>query len=90
MSNVSQEANVTWGLETASMNEITMSATANYQNGSTSMTVPDLSSVSGFLTPPAEGTIYWTADIAQGTLSGTNPPNGTIQSVSNNGTYALP
>jgi len=90
MSNVSQDANVTWGLETASMNEIFMDSTANYQNGSTSMTVPDLSSVSGFLTPPAEGTIYWTADIAQGTLSSTNPPSGTIQYVSNNGTYALP
>jgi hypothetical protein len=90
LSNVSQAASITWYLGTGYLNQISMTATANYQNGSTSITIPDLSGLSGFLTSPASGTIYWTALLDQGDLVGTNQPSGTSQSVSNYGTYALP
>jgi hypothetical protein len=90
LSNVSQAAILTWNQESGSFNQISMAATTNYQNGSTSMTIPDLSSLTGFLTPPASGTIYWTATLDQSDLVGTNPTSGTSQSVSNYGTYALP
>jgi hypothetical protein len=89
-SNVSQAAIITWYQATSSINQISMTATANYQSGSTSMTIPDLSNLTGFLTPQASGTIYWTALLNQGNLVGANPPSGTTQSVSNYGTYALP
>lgn len=91
MSTVSDFANVTWSQGNTSLNEITITATVNYQNGSTSMTVPDLSSLSGFLSQKSSsGTVSWTAEVTQGYPTGTNPPLGTIQYVANTGTYTLP
>jgi hypothetical protein len=90
-SNVSQYVNLSWDEGTTSFNAISMSATANYQNGSTSMTIPDLSSLTGFLVPATSGTaINWNADIIQSSISGTNPPSGTSLNVSNSGAYTEP
>jgi hypothetical protein len=91
MPNVVDNASLGWFQGTNISNEIQMTATANYQNGNTSMTIPDLSSLSGFFSPKGfSGSLYWTAEVTQGATTGTNPPNGTIQYVANYGTYTLP
>jgi hypothetical protein len=98
MSNISQQAAIYWGVGTwgsfpipADLDSITMTATANYQNGSTAMSIPDLSSLTGFLAPvPSGTTVDWTAEFSQGAPFLTTPPSGTIQSVSNYGAYTEP
>jgi hypothetical protein len=97
MSNISQQAAIYWDLSTwafgipADFDDISMNATANYQNGSTAMSVPDLSSLTGFLaTPPSGTTVSWSASVYQGDPLLTSPPSGTIQSVSNSGSYTEP
>lgn len=89
-SDVSNVANVIWLSANGNFNEIAMVSTSNYQNGSTALTTPNLSSLTGFLTPPTSGTVDWTAEIIQGKFTGTTPPTGTVQYVGNNGTYTLP
>jgi hypothetical protein len=54
------------------------------------MAIPDLSSLTGFLTPPTSGTVDWVAEVLQGKISGANPSTGTVQYVGNNGAYTLP
>ena len=71
-----------------------VSATANYQNGSTSLAFPDLSSLTGFPPAVASGTqVQWSAAIAQSSSGPeqTLPANGgTLTAVENNGTYMVP
>jgi hypothetical protein len=88
--NVTDLANLTWFLGTGAIDEITMTSTANYQGGSTAMTVPDLSSLTGFLTPPTSGPVNWSANVYQGNFTDTKPLSGTIQYVGKNGAYTLP
>jgi hypothetical protein len=97
MSNVSYQATLDWGLGTTTFgisedfDGISMSATANYQNGSTAMTIPDLSSLTGFLpTPPSGTAVRWSAEVSQGDPFLTSTPSGTIQSADNSGSYAEP
>jgi hypothetical protein len=97
MSNVSYQATLDWGLGTTTFgipedfDGISMSATANYQNGSTAMTIPDLSSLTGFLpTPPSGTAVRWSAEVSQGDPFLTSTPSGTIQSADNSGSYAKP
>jgi hypothetical protein len=90
-SNVSNYASFYWYLGTTSFNEISISTTANYLNGLTSLTVPDLSALSGFLSQKGfSGTVNWTTEVAQSNLSGTKPATGTVQYVTHTGTYTLP
>jgi hypothetical protein len=68
-------------------------ATANYLNGGTSITWPDISAVTGFLSPPVSGTyVNWSAGITQTTYD-SNPAstsNSTVTSVANQGVYQVP
>ena len=77
--------------------EITLSQT--YQGATSSVTVPDLSAISGFLAPPASGTsVSWSALIAEepsrtGTQTGTSTGSSLVglgTSVSNLGAYTAP
>jgi hypothetical protein len=93
MPSVLQIATIQWTLGNPPANtySIEVSATENYQNGATSLTIPDLSTVTGFLShPPTGTTVQWFADIQQGSAFQTTPPNGTLQSVQNSGTYTEP
>ena len=91
MSNVLNYASFYWYPSKTSFNEISISATANYLNGSTSLTVPDLSAQSGFLSQKGfSGTVNWTTEVVQSNLSGAKPTNGTVQYVTHTGTYTLP
>jgi hypothetical protein len=71
-------------------------ATANFQNGATALTIPDLTPLSGFFTPAPSGTkVSWIADIFGGTaqefIFSVNPPaNGSISFVENRGSYIQP
>lgn len=91
LSDVSDYISIDWAQSATSTYFIQMTATANYLNGSTSVTIPDLSSLTGFLAPAASGTaINWSAQINQGDPYLTNPPSGAIQGVGNSGTYTEP
>lgn len=97
MSDISYQATINWGLGTwvfgiaADLDEIYISATANYQNGSTAISIPDLSSLTGFLaTPPSGTTVGWSAAVYQGDPFLTSPPSGTIQGADNSGSYTEP
>jgi hypothetical protein len=71
----------------------TVTATRNYLNGTTSVSMPDLSGLAGTLAPPVSGTyLNWTARIFQATF-GSQPAslaNETLTDVQNSGTYQVP
>jgi hypothetical protein len=90
-SQVVQYLQLSWGQLTSSESIIGMSATANYQNGATSLTFPDLSGLKGFIAPPASGTeVQWLAGIEQGTATSASSTTQIIQSVANHGLYGEP
>jgi hypothetical protein len=92
-SGVSEAASVGWPVATYSENSITVSATANYQNGATTLAVPDLSGVSGFFVNPQSGNqVVWSAEISQhsGAVLQAAPPLATSNVVQNGGTYTVP
>jgi hypothetical protein len=93
MSSVSSVASIQWnqGTGTPMSSGIGVVATANYQNGATTVTVPDLSGLAGFLAPAASGSwIEWYAEVEQGDPGISTPPGGTVQYVEDNGLYQVP
>jgi hypothetical protein len=95
--NVLQEASTQWttsvGAGSTTDDNLQMEATANYQGGSTTLAVPDLSGVTGFLAPPASSTqVSWDAEIWQQSysLTGATPLNATWSGVENYGFYTVP
>lgn len=90
-SNVLNYASFYWNPNKTTLDEIAITATANYLSGSTTSTVPDLSALTGFLTLKGfSGTVTWSAQVSQGNLSGASPTNGSSQYVTHAGTYTLP
>ncbi len=92
---VSQQVLLTWPVGT-SRNLLQVMATANFQNGANTLTIPDLSALTGFFPPAASGTqVSWLADIFGGTtqqfIFSVNPPaNGSLSMVENRGSYIQP
>ena len=85
---VSDGADLNWWVGTTSENQFAMSATASYQNGATSLSVPGLSGLTGFLAPAPTGTkVVWTAQIYQGILSA---GSGSQSIVIDSGSYTEP
>jgi hypothetical protein len=93
---ISQQVLLIWPTGPTSRNIISVMATANFQNGATTLTVPDLTVLSGFFTPaPSGAQVSWIADIFGGTAQefvfSVNPPaNGSISFVENRGSYIQP
>lgn len=91
---VAQSGEIEWAPTATTLNTITTIATANFQGSATTVAIPDLSSVSGFIAPAASGsTIYWVADVFGGTtqeFSFTPSNNSSLSFVQNRGTYAEP
>jgi len=90
---VIDSAMITWPLTGATQSIFEVYATGNFLNGSTSLTFPDLSSLTGFLAPPASATqVSWQATIDQGSYPSLQPipANATTTTVSNSGTYTVP
>jgi len=74
-------ASISWEVFT-----ITITATASFQNGATTLAIPDLSSLSGFYAPATSGTeIIWSTSLSSGTTS-----SGSSSGVQNSGTYVVP
>lgn len=99
MPNVVKEADMSWETPPPPhelneiMNEIMIEASPNYQGGATSLSIPDLSGLNGFLSPAPSGTsVSWGATIYQGIdFSGmTTPTNGTWPTVDAFGSYTEP
>ncbi len=90
------QAGIGWATGATSFNSITVTATASFQNGAATVTIPNLSSLSGFFaTAPSGTTINWVGDIFGGTAQEFNffplpPANGSISFVQNRGTYIEP
>lgn len=82
---------ISWGLTVTT--QIAVTASANYQNGSTTLAIPDLSALPGFVPAPASGTlVIWVSLIEENGLgiqqSMSNNP--VIASVENSGFYTVP
>jgi hypothetical protein len=96
LSTVAQQASVLWSTASSTRNSISLLATANFQNGTTTLTIPDLTSIGGFLSPPASGTtVNWSAFINASTvqelsLFATPPPNVSTALVQTSGSYTEP
>jgi len=91
MSSIVQSAWIRWIQGKVSNNSIQVSATGNYQNGATSIAIPDLSGLAGFLAPSPSGTtVYWSASIQEGSAFETTPPSGIVQTVGSSGQYTEP
>jgi hypothetical protein len=93
---IANQGSIEWATGATTSNQITVLATANFQSGTTTITIPDLTSLSGFLAPAATGTtINWVADIFGGTtqeflLVPSLPANGSVSFVQNRGTFTQP
>ena len=93
---IADQGSIQWSTGATTSNQITVLATANFQAGATTITIPDLTSLAGFLTPAATGTtINWVADIFGGTnqeftFVPNPPPNSSVQFVQNRGTFMQP
>lgn len=90
-SGVTESAFISWGLPLTT--QIAITASANYQNGSTILAIPDLSTVTGFVAPPPSGTlVVWVGLIeqkSQGTQQ-TMTAEPTSTNVENSGFYTVP
>jgi hypothetical protein len=70
-----------------------VTATATYLNGATSISMPDLSGLTVSIPPPVSGTsVDWSAGITQTTYASqpSSPANATMTTVGNSGTYQVP
>jgi hypothetical protein len=82
-----------WNISAAGETNSALFATANYLNGSTSVAIPNLTGVSGFLSgPPSGGTVVWFADVEQSTAASLQPlnQNGTLVDVESGGSFTVP
>jgi hypothetical protein len=91
---VSQQAQIEWETTALTINTITVTATATFQNGATTITIPSLT-LTGFptLAPPSGTTIRWVADVFGGTVQTfvvQFSPNATLSFVQNSGTFTAP
>jgi hypothetical protein len=93
---VAQQAEIEWAPTATTLTTITVTATTNFQNGTNTITIPDLTTLSGFFAPAATGTsITWVGDIFGGTAQEFTffpniPANGTVSFVQNRGSFTQP
>ena len=96
MPTVAQQAEIEWIPSTNALYSLTVIATGNYQAGSKSIAIPDLSSVTGFLPSASSGAdIYWVASVWGGTTPvfdylSAPPASGSISFVEQSGTFTAP
>jgi hypothetical protein len=93
---VSQRAIISWSTAPTNRNLLMVTATQSFQNGATTLSIPDLTSLNGFFAPAASGArVSWSAEIFGGTVqehvfSVNPPPNASISFVETRGTYIQP
>jgi hypothetical protein len=82
-----------WSPTSNTQDVVLLTASGNYLNGSTTVEIPDLSGLPGFLPSPVTGTeVGWSAEITQGEFPSLRLPSSTptIRTVSNSGSYTVP
>jgi hypothetical protein len=91
---VCDDVSMNWKTSSTAYNVVSLIATGNYLNGSTTMAIPDLSGLPGFVAAPASGTgAGWEALLLQGASSPCLLPipiNSTTKTVYTSGTYTVP
>lgn len=91
-----QQAQIEWEPTTTTADTISVTATGNYQGSATSVTIPNLSALSGFLgSAPSGATVYWDADIWGGSIQEfafylTPPSSGSLSYVQESGSFTQP
>lgn len=89
---VSDSVSVQWFVNSV-LYETTVTATAAFLNGATTLSVPDLTSLTGFFPSAASGTnIYWLAYVYGGTYQWyePTPTSGTLAFPQNSGQFTEP
>lgn len=89
---VSDSITIEWSVN-STLYETTVTATSAFLNGATALSVPDLTSLTGFFPSAASGTnIYWLADVYGGTYQWFEPtPTGaTLALAQNSGQFTEP
>ena len=96
MGAVAQQAEIEWIPSTNSLYSLTVIATGNYQAGSSSIAIPDLTAVAGFLPSASSGSeIYWVVSAWGGTTPvfdylAAPPSSGSVSFVEQSGTFTAP
>jgi hypothetical protein len=91
---VSDDVGISWNPSSSAENAIVVAASGNYLGGSTTMVIPDLTGLSGFIAAPASNSdVNWEASVGQSNYpccQQSFPLNGTVKIVNNGGTYTAP
>jgi hypothetical protein len=93
---VSRSGILDWSVGSTAQFEIEVTASSSYLNGSTSVSIPDLSGVTGFQPAPSSGTqANWTALVAQSNAgiagsAGKVTSNLILDQVEISGSYSVP
>lgn len=85
-------ADISWQIANSNY-QISVHATQAFQNGSTTLTIPDLTSMPGFLAPPPSGTsVGWVAAASGGSYFPfiSIPNSGSLSTASDSGSYIEP
>jgi hypothetical protein len=86
-SDVNYSVGLNWVLAGGSGTSLRVEATSAYQNGATTLAVPDLTSLTGFLAAPGSGArVSWSA----GVIEFAAPPADSSAAVANAGSYIAP
>jgi hypothetical protein len=91
------QAELSWLPDSTNSSVVTVNATTSFQSGASTITVPDLTALSGFLPSAISGTtVAWLADISGGSesplsiLVGGFSPTTSFSLVENKGSYTEP
>jgi hypothetical protein len=91
---VCDQASMIWQPSPTVENVVVVAASGNYLSGSTTLAVPDLTSLTGFIAaPPSKTTVGWGANVLQSEYPCFKPStlsNSTVKIVNNGGTYTTP
>jgi hypothetical protein len=97
LSGVADQAMLTWFPTSSTVANLTVTATSSFQGGTTTLAIPNLTSLPGFLASAASSSnVSWLARIAGGAgpslsfLLNGHPSNGSISIVQNQGSYTEP
>lgn len=91
---ITDVASLFWSPSSTMQDAFVVTASTNYLSGSTSLAMPDLSGVAGFLPAPVSGTsVSWGASVNQGipgVAQASLSPNETSSTVTTGGRFTVP
>jgi hypothetical protein len=96
MTATAQQAEIEWAPTASTLDTISVTATGAYQGSATSITIPNLSAMTGFLGSATAGaTVYWVADMWGGSAQefaffAAPPASGNVSFVQKSGTFVQP